>query len=159
MGKEAGHAMEIPRIISVDDHVVEPPDLWTARLPPKYADRAPRVVRQKVKMNLLGGYNFEVDVPDGVECDVWYYDDLVYPFTRLSAAVGAEVIKNEPCTFDDILPGCYDQAARLADMDANHVEASICFPNILPRFCGQAFLRAGGQGARARAASRPTTTG
>ena len=131
--------MEIPRIISVDDHVVEPPDLWTARLPQKWADRAPRVVRQKVKMNLLGGYNFEVDVPDGVECDVWYYDDLVYPFTRLSAAVGAEVIKNEPCTFDDILPGCYDQGARLADMDANHVEASICFPNILPRFCGQAF--------------------
>ncbi len=131
--------MEIPRIISVDDHVVEPPDLWTARLPQKWADRAPRVVRQKVKMNLLGGYNFEVDVPDGVDCDVWYYDDLVYPFTRLSAAVGAEVIKNEPCTFDDILPGCYDQGARLLDMDANHVEASICFPNILPRFCGQAF--------------------
>jgi predicted TIM-barrel fold metal-dependent hydrolase len=90
-------------------------------------------------MNLLGGYNFEVGVEDGVECDVWYYDDLVYPFTRLSAAVGAEVIKNEPCTFDDILPGCYDQGARLLDMDANHVEASICFPNILPRFCGQAF--------------------
>ncbi len=131
--------MEIPRIISVDDHVVEPPDLWTARLPAKYADRAPRVKREKVRMNLLGGYNFEVGVDDGVECDVWYYDDLVYPFTRLSAAVGAEVVKNEPCTFDQILPGCYDQAARLADMDANHVEASICFPNILPRFCGQAF--------------------
>ncbi len=131
--------MEIPRIISVDDHVVEPPDLWTARLPAKYADRAPRVVREKVRMNLVGGYNFEVGVPDGVECDVWYYDDLVYPFTRLSAAVGAEVVKNEPCTFDDILPGCYDQSARLADMTANHVEASICFPNILPRFCGQAF--------------------
>ena len=54
--------MEIPRIISVDDHVVEPPDLWTARAPASGADRAPRVVRQKVKMNLLGGYNFEVDV-------------------------------------------------------------------------------------------------
>ncbi len=35
--------MEIPRIISVDDHVVEPPDLWTTRLPAKYLDRAPRV--------------------------------------------------------------------------------------------------------------------
>ena len=110
-------------------------------------------------MNLLGGYNFEVDVPDGVECDVWYYDDLVYPFTRLSAAVGAEVIKNEPCTFDDILPGCYDQGARLADMDANHVEASICFPNILPALLRPGVLRARGQGARARCASRSTTTG
>jgi len=91
-------------------------------------------------MNLDDGYHFEVGVDDGVECDVWFYDDLVYPFTRLSAAVGADVVKNEPCTFDDILPGCYDQTARLADMDANHVEASICFPNILPRFCGQTFL-------------------
>ena len=25
--------MQIPKIISVDDHVVEPPDLWTARVP------------------------------------------------------------------------------------------------------------------------------
>ena len=35
--------MDIPRIISVDDHVVEPPDLWTDRIPAKYQDRAPRV--------------------------------------------------------------------------------------------------------------------
>ena len=40
--------IEIPRIISVDDHVVEPPDLWTSRLPAKYQDRAPRVVRSSV---------------------------------------------------------------------------------------------------------------
>ena len=132
--------MEIPRIISVDDHVVEPPDLWSARLPEKYRDRGPRIERHKVSMTITGGYGFTVDDPNGKDCDVWYYDDLVYPFTRLSAAVGAEVVQNEPCTFDDILVGCYDQTARLADMDANHVEASICFPNILPRFCGQAFL-------------------
>ena len=132
--------MDIPRIISVDDHVVEPPDLWSARLPKKYLDRGPRIERHKVSMNITGGYSFTVDDPAGADCDVWYYDDLVYPFTRLSAAVGAEVVQNEPCTFDDILVGCYDQTQRLADMDANHVEASLCFPNILPRFCGQAFL-------------------
>jgi predicted TIM-barrel fold metal-dependent hydrolase len=132
--------MDIPRIISVDDHVVEPPDLWSARLPKKYVDRGPRIERHKVSMNITGGYSFTVDDPAGADCDVWYYDDLVYPFTRLSAAVGAEVVQNEPCTFDDILVGCYDQTQRLADMDANHVEASLCFPNILPRFCGQAFL-------------------
>ena len=33
--------------VSVDDHVVEPPTLWTDRLPAKYADRAPRVVRTR----------------------------------------------------------------------------------------------------------------
>ena len=40
---------DIPRIISVDDHVVEPPDLWSSRLPARYADRGPRIVRQKIR--------------------------------------------------------------------------------------------------------------
>ena len=43
--------VEIPRIISVDDHVVEPPELWTERLPAKYRDRGPRVVREKTKFD------------------------------------------------------------------------------------------------------------
>ena len=37
--------LEIPKIISVDDHVVEPPDLWVERLPSKYKDKGPRVER------------------------------------------------------------------------------------------------------------------
>ena len=43
--------------------------------------------------------------------------------------------------FDDMRPGCYDRKARLADMDTNHTEASLCFPTF-PRFCGQTFLEA-----------------
>ena len=31
-------------VISADDHIVEPPDTFTGRLPRKFADRAPRVV-------------------------------------------------------------------------------------------------------------------
>ena len=45
----------IPRIISVDDHVVEPPDLWTSRLPAKYQDRCPRVERDTAEFNFEGG--------------------------------------------------------------------------------------------------------
>jgi predicted TIM-barrel fold metal-dependent hydrolase len=44
----------------------------------------------------------------------------------------------EGVTYEDIAPGCYMPEARLADMDLNHVEASLCFPNY-PRFCGQLF--------------------
>ena len=33
-------------LISVDDHVVEPPDMWDGRVPQKYADQAPRIVVQ-----------------------------------------------------------------------------------------------------------------
>ena len=38
-------------------------------------------------------------------------------------------------------PGCWQPAARLADMDMNHVDAALCFPNY-PRFAGQIFLNA-----------------
>ena len=31
-------------VISVDDHLVEPPDMFVGRLPAKYADRAPHIV-------------------------------------------------------------------------------------------------------------------
>lgn len=134
-------SIEIPKIISVDDHVVEPPDLWTNRLPKQYLDRGPRVVREKAKFSFQGGvFSFERNVPDGDWCDIWLYDDLVYPFPKLSAAVGFENLDNEPVTFDQIRPGAWKQKERLEDMAANHVEASLCFPNVLPRFCGQAFL-------------------
>ena len=69
--------MEIPRIISVDDHVVEPPDLWSARLPEKYRDRGPRIERHKVSMTITGGYGFTVD---GVICEyarVWFNGAMV----------------------------------------------------------------------------------
>ena len=132
---------DIPRIISVDDHVVEPPDLWTSRLPAKYHDRCPRVERDSAVFNFEGGeFTYQKGVPGGAECDWWLYDDLVYPFPKLSAASGFETLDVEPVTFDQIRPGGWKQGDRLADMTANHVDASLCFPNVLPRFCGQTFL-------------------
>jgi len=132
---------DIPRIISVDDHVVEPPDLWTSRLPAKYQDRCPRVERDSAVFNFEGGeFTYQKGVPGGAECDWWLYDDLVYPFPKLSAASGFETLDVEPVTFDQIRPGGWKQGDRLADMTANHVDASLCFPNVLPRFCGQTFL-------------------
>jgi predicted TIM-barrel fold metal-dependent hydrolase len=135
---------EIPRIISVDDHVVEPPTLWSDRLPAKYQDRGPRVERDRAKFSFVGGkFSFEKGVPDGEWCDWWLYDGLVYPFPKLSAAVGFDDLDVTPTTFDEIRPGCWIQSERLADMTANHVDASICFPNTLPRFCGQTFYEQG----------------
>ena len=46
---------EIPRIISVDDHVVEPPTLWTDRLPNKYKNIGPRVERDLAIFHFEGG--------------------------------------------------------------------------------------------------------
>jgi predicted TIM-barrel fold metal-dependent hydrolase len=73
--------------------------------------------------------------------DHWVYDELRSPITagfaqaRLIEPLQARV----PISFDDVLPGCYEQRSRLRDMDDNGVEASLCFPTF-PRFCGQTFL-------------------
>ncbi|HRE03898.1 MAG TPA: amidohydrolase family protein, partial [Ilumatobacteraceae bacterium] len=131
-------------IVSADDHVVEPPTLWTDRLPSKYADVAPRVVRDRaVQTSSKGGkMAYRRSSDEGVWADWWLYEDLQIPLTRPSAASGCDHVDFSPITFDEIRPGCWVQADRLADMDANRVEASICFPNTLPRFCGQTFAEA-----------------
>ena len=131
---------QIPRIISVDDHVVEPPDLWTSRIPAQYQDRCPRVERDTAIFNFEGGvFSYEKGVEGGTPCDWWLYDDLVYPFPKLSAAVGFDELDITPVTFDAIHPAGWIQKERLVAMDENHVDVSICFPNVLPRFCGQTF--------------------
>jgi predicted TIM-barrel fold metal-dependent hydrolase len=133
-------AMPIPRIISVDDHVVEPPDLWSSRLPDRFRERGPRVVRET---GILDPVTHQwTPAADGGLADVWYYDGLRSPLNRLSAAVGLGELGFGHTTFDEIHPGSWKQKERLAAMDENHVDASICFPNTLPRFCGQTFMEA-----------------
>ena len=56
-------------LISVDDHVLEPGQLWLDRLPAKYHDVAPRLVEQ-----------------DGGE--YWMYEDRRTPTTGLSVTAG-----------------------------------------------------------------------
>ena len=79
---------EIPRIISVDDHVVEPPRLWTDCLPSKYLDVGPRMVRETVRKDMVMYDHQPVWVDSDVEraVDFWIYEDLKRPLTRLSAA-------------------------------------------------------------------------
>jgi predicted TIM-barrel fold metal-dependent hydrolase len=134
---------EIPRIISVDDHVIEPADVWTSRLPAKYADVGPRVIQERGNMSFVGGnFSYEPD-PEVQLGDWWVYEDTRVPQTRLSAAAGfdRDEVKVVGITYDEMRDGCYDPKARLEDMDMNHVEASLCFPSF-PRFCGQTFMEA-----------------
>ena len=81
---------EIPKIVSVDDHVIEPPDVWQDRLPASYKEIGPRLDRRKVKnMKFVGGvfsYEEAAADEDGTWCDWWLIEDLQYPLTRLSAA-------------------------------------------------------------------------
>jgi predicted TIM-barrel fold metal-dependent hydrolase len=134
----------LPKFISVDDHVVEPFGVWQDRLPAKYREVGPRAVREKgqVIYDITRTLHWvKGDGPDDRWSDVWYYEDYVWPLHASFAAVGptAGLPASTAISYDDILRGCFDQKARLADMDANNTEASLCFPTI-PRFCGQLFL-------------------
>jgi predicted TIM-barrel fold metal-dependent hydrolase len=111
-------------LISVDDHVLEPPNVWQDRVPARYRGVAPR-------MTEVNG------------ADVWVYEDKVQPTSGLSAAAGKtkQEFSPEPLSYRDMRPGCYDSVARLADMDTAGILASLCFPSF-PRFCGQVFKEA-----------------
>ena len=132
----------LPKIISVDDHVVEPAHLWQTWLPARWRDRGPRVERRGIgTMKHVGGGAYEQTFdPDGPQADCWIFGDLVYINKRHVAAVGfdRDDMTMSPITYDEMRPGCHEPKARLEDMDMNWVEASLCFPTF-PRFCGQTF--------------------
>jgi predicted TIM-barrel fold metal-dependent hydrolase len=113
-------------VISVDDHLVEPPDLFEGRVSSSLADRAPRV--------------HEAD--DGHQ--YWLFEGAEYPNVGLNAVVGRprEEWSMEPARFDEMRPGCFDIDARVADMDRDGIWASLCFPSLVAGFCGSVFSRA-----------------
>lgn len=139
---EAG---ELPWIVSVDDHVVEPPHVWETWLPNKFKDRGPKIERRGVgAMKHIGGGAYEQEfTDDGRQADCWVFEDLVYIHKRHVAAVGysRDEMTMTPMTYDEMRPGCYDPKARVEDMLMNHVDVSLCFPSF-PRFCGQTFTEA-----------------
>ncbi|HTJ35335.1 MAG TPA: amidohydrolase family protein [Dactylosporangium sp.] len=106
--------------ISVDDHIVEPPDAFEGRMPAKYAEQTPRVVER-----------------DGSH--VWVYDGKEFPNVGFNAVVGRPVdeYSMEPSRFDDMRRGSWDIHERIKDMDLSGVYASLCFPSFLPGFAGQ----------------------
>jgi predicted TIM-barrel fold metal-dependent hydrolase len=109
-------------LVSVDDHVIEPPDVFAGRLPAGLRDRAPRVVR----------------VSD--EEELWEFDGVRLPYIANNAIVDwpREEGGFEPTTYADLREGCYDVHARVRDMDAAGVLVSMCFPSF-PGFSGRQF--------------------
>jgi predicted TIM-barrel fold metal-dependent hydrolase len=109
-------------MISVDDHVVEPPEMFDNHIPAKYKDAAPKVIKKK----------------DG--SDVWSFDGSIIPNIGLNAVAGRpkEEYGIEPTAFDEIRPGTYDIHERIKDMNAGGILASMNFPSF-PGFSGRLF--------------------
>ncbi len=112
-------------LTSVDDHVIEPGHVWMDRLPSKYHDVGPRIIRES----------------DGNE--FWVYEDKKMITGGLGAVAGRppEDITTDGYPYSEMRPGCYDPVERLKDMDEAGILASLNFPSI-PRFCGQLFWEA-----------------
>jgi predicted TIM-barrel fold metal-dependent hydrolase len=135
-------AGQLPGIVSVDDHVVEPPTLWTERMRGRDADVVPHLVRKQVPRN--AAYPAVGSSDELVWADVWVYEDVEVPLVRAfqSAGMDQSEVDLVPMTLDEAREGGYDRDARLADMDLDGIEAAVCFPNNFVRFCGQRFLEA-----------------
>ncbi len=129
-------------LVSVDDHVVEPPDLFEGRLSSRAAERAPRIE------TLDNGR------------DVWMFEGSALPNVGLNAVAGRvpEEYGLDPLAFSEMRPGCYDIHERIRDMNVNGVLGSLNFPS-LAGFAGQLFSTCPTTRTSRSSCCRPTTTG
>jgi predicted TIM-barrel fold metal-dependent hydrolase len=110
-------------IVSVDDHLVEPPDTFKNHVPEKYADQAPRLIQQE----------------DGKQA--WVFQGAPMGLIGGNANVSWPSTESllDPATMSEMRPGCYDIDERIRDMNANGVLASLCFPT-MTGFSGRYFF-------------------
>jgi predicted TIM-barrel fold metal-dependent hydrolase len=110
-------------LISVDDHLMEPPETFEGRMPQKFAERAPRVV----------------ETEEGHQ--VWSIDGTPYFQVGFMCVAGRprEDHRVEPSRFDEVRPGCWRIEDRIKDMDINGVYASVNFPSGVTGFGGTLF--------------------
>lgn len=115
------------RIVSVDDHLTEPPDMFAGRVPAAFAADAPRVERDE-----LG------------------HDWWVFPGDRVPLLGSDSWLGFEPghaylgqVNFDDLHPAVYSIDERVKHMDVVGVEASLCFASAPFGFAGTRFMKMG----------------
>ncbi len=114
-------------VIDVDSHITEPADVWTSRVPAKFKDRAPKLVR-----NPETGW------------DVWSLggEAPIVPIGFTAVAGWKEPFPSAPRNLDECPPASYDAKVRLAYMDSIGVWAMAIYPNV-GGFGSQAFLKLG----------------
>ncbi|WP_046318572.1 amidohydrolase family protein [Mycobacterium sp. UM_Kg1] len=113
------------KVISVDDHVIEHPLVWQDRLSESERAQGPQII----------------ETAEGHH--VWRYEGQLYPQIGLNAVAGKPPAEYgmEPVRYDQMIPGCYDPAERLKDMDIDGIHGALCFPSF-PGFGGGVFQRA-----------------
>jgi len=100
-------------LISVDDHIAEPPSCFDG-VPAALRDKAPRIINK-----------------DGV--DAWVYEDRVMPNFALSAVCGRPLGEYgfEPTGYHQKRKSAYDPVARLEDMAADGAFAAVNYSTVV----------------------------
>ena len=124
-GPDSGDGMQLEDLIlvSVDDHVVEPPGIFEGRLSAAARPYAP----------------FMTKLPNGM--DAWMFEGKPLPTVGLNAVAGRvpEEYGLDPLSFAEMRPGCFDIHERIRDMNVNGVLGSLNFPS-LAGFAGALFM-------------------
>ena len=100
--------------IDADTHITEPGDVWTSRVPLRFRDRAPRMIRSDAGI------------------DTWQFGRTSRPIPVGATAIAGwkEPFPAFPRNMDECPPASYDAKARLAYMDEIGAWASALYPNI-----------------------------
>ena len=103
------------RIISSDNHIVEPPDLWTSRAEPRFKDRAPHIVPME----------------DG---DYWVCDGKQLTSVGIGAQAGRRFDEPEKLSMADrqenVRLGAYIPEEHVKDLDIDGIDVSIVYPTM-----------------------------
>jgi len=106
------------KIIDVDTHLSEPPDLWTSRAPAGWRDRLPQMA-----------------MVDGERR--WVIDgDKILGLRGAASVIRKDGVKDHGQAFhtwnvDQVHPGCSNTKARVEYMDQEGIWAQVVYPNVM----------------------------
>jgi predicted TIM-barrel fold metal-dependent hydrolase len=102
-------------VADADSHIIEPADLWTSRISPKWGDLIPHVKFHERRQE-----------------DVWYVGDKrLYGAGAFAQAGWPEFPPSHPRRLSEALPAAVDPVERLRYMDEAGVYYQLMYPNIL----------------------------
>ncbi|SVB68018.1 uncharacterized protein METZ01_LOCUS220872 [marine metagenome] len=106
------------RIISSDNHIVEPPNLWTANIEPEFKTRAPQLT-------------YEIDGEEWWVCDGKKLE-TGFGFSGSQTGMRFETPEQMSAgdTFENVRKGGYIPAEHVKDMDLDGVDVSVIYPSL-----------------------------
>ncbi|MGE4240664.1 amidohydrolase family protein [Ramlibacter sp.] len=109
-------------VVDADTHIIEPPDLWTSRLPAKWKLHGPHVAIDKrgIPRWQMGEHRMP-------------------PVASVAFAGWKDFPPNHPPTLEDADPGSWQAKQRLERMDEYGVYAQVLYPNLIG-FQSEAFM-------------------